>query len=69
MSVNDDRALIKDLGGPAQVAKLLGFEGRIGTCRVFNWTKRGIPSAVKVQFPKIFMRAKREKDTGHGVKD
>lgn len=53
----DDKSLIKDLGGPTKLAELLGFDKkRGGVQRVGNWVARGIPPAIKVQFPKIFMR-------------
>lgn len=52
-SVESDRALIKRLGGPASVAKLLGFK-RGGTQRVHNWTVRGIPASVRLRRPDLF---------------
>lgn len=54
MSIETDRTLIDDLGGPAKVAVLLGLPGA-GTQRVHNWMRRGIPPAVKVEFPHYFM--------------
>lgn len=51
-----DWALITDLGGPAKVARLLGYEPRGGIQRVQNWRYRGIPAEVKLSFPKIFLR-------------
>lgn len=53
-----DLELITQLGGPAKVAELLGFDKSTGTQRVFNWTKRetGIPAQVKLDFPKLFQR-------------
>lgn len=50
-----DIQLIDLLGGPARVAALLGYDKEGGTQRVHNWTKRGIPAAVKVAYPKLFM--------------
>lgn len=50
----DDKTLILSLGGPAKVARLLGY-GKWGTNRVCNWMERGIPAAVKVEFPHIFL--------------
>lgn len=49
-----DKDLILKLGGPAQVARLLGF-GAWGTNRVSNWMVRGIPAAIKVERPDLFM--------------
>jgi len=53
-----DLELITQLGGPARVAELLGFDKATGTQRVFNWTKResGIPAQVKLDFPQLFQR-------------
>lgn len=50
-----DRELIESLGGAAQVAERLGYDKDGGTQRVHNWTVRGIPAAVKVRHPDLFM--------------
>ena len=50
-----DRALIASLGGPTRLAESLGYEKLGGVQRVQNWTVRGIPAAVKVQRPDLFM--------------
>jgi hypothetical protein len=49
-----DRALIAAMGGPARVAELLGLK-KHGTQRVHNWTSRGIPAAVKLMRPDLFL--------------
>lgn len=59
--MNDDADLIKTLGGPAAVAKLLGFELAGGTQRVSNWIRRGIPAEIKVKHPDIFLGIKPRK--------
>ncbi len=51
----NDKQLIKQLGGPIKVAKMLGYEKKGGTQRVHNWITRGIPPRVKLQFPEIFL--------------
>lgn len=51
----EDAALIKKLGGPSKVAELICIEKRGGAQRVQNWMVRGIPAAIKVQFPHLFM--------------
>lgn len=56
----DDKTLLLSLGGPAKVARLLGY-GKGGTNRVCNWLERGIPAAVKVEFPEIFLAPKKRK--------
>lgn len=50
-----DTELIAHYGGPAKLARLLGFPEHGGVQRIQNWTTRGIPPAVKVQFPEIFL--------------
>lgn len=50
-----DASLIRALGGPAQLARLLGLPGHNGTRRVYNWIVRGIPASVKVQRPDLFL--------------
>lgn len=55
MSKERDRQLIAHLGGPTKVAELLNLPKYGGVQRVQNWTQRGIPSHVKVEFPHFFM--------------
>lgn len=52
-----DAETIKSLGGPTAVARLLGLETPDGSRRVHNWIKRGIPAAIKVKHPEIFLVA------------
>ncbi|MBS0427141.1 MAG: hypothetical protein JSR41_07620 [Proteobacteria bacterium] len=47
-----DSELIQAHGGPTKLAAKLGFSVH----RVGNWCKRGIPAAVKLEFPKLFLR-------------
>ena len=54
--IEKDSALITALGGAAKVAELLGYATENGVQRVFNWTTRGIPSAVKLERPDLFLR-------------
>lgn len=53
--IKDDAALIDALGGAAKLAHLLGFAPEVGTQRVHNWKKRGIPARVKLDHPEIFV--------------
>lgn len=56
--IEADRMTIARLGGPARVAELLGYEKHLGgTQRVCNWLARGIPAAVKVERPDLFLSA------------
>ena len=55
-AMNQDAQIIQRLGGPSEVARRLGYEVKNrGAQRVHNWLKRGIPSAVKVKHPELFM--------------
>ncbi|WP_337054021.1 hypothetical protein [Pseudoxanthomonas sp. USHLN014] len=51
---HDDAELIQRLGGPAAVAKLLGFEGKGSLQRVHNWTTRGIPEVIRLRRQDVF---------------
>jgi hypothetical protein len=55
-NIERDRGLIESLGGPAKVSDLLGLDRAGGVQRVQNWKSRGIPAAVKVSRPDLFMR-------------
>ena len=50
-----DAELIRRLGGPSKVAELIAIDKRGGAQRVQNWMVRGIPAAIKVKFPHLFM--------------
>lgn len=52
----DDSKLIDSLGGTAKVAELLGYDKAGGPQRVHHWRTRGIPSAVKLQRPDLFLK-------------
>lgn len=62
MNKNDqlqlDADLIAQLGGPSTLAKRLGFNSKQ---RVHNWLTRGIPPAVKLAHPKIFLKKMNKK--------
>lgn len=50
-----DKELIRALGGPAAVARLIGLNpSKGGTQRVQNWTYRGIPAAIRLQHLDVF---------------
>lgn len=52
--IDQDAARIRELGGPAAVARLLGYAPERGTQRVNNWMTRGVPVRVKYHHPEIF---------------
>ena len=67
MTKHTDAKLIDDFGGPAKVADLLGLPKYGGVQRVQNWTVRGIPSAMKVKHPEMFMPSLASGQTGHAA--
>ena len=55
--MHKDSQLIAELGGPARVAELLGFDKSSGGVqRVQNWLTRGIPAEIKLAYPQHFLR-------------
>lgn len=50
-----DRDLIRALGGQTAVARMLGLTLPGGAQRVNHWLTRGIPAAVKLSRPDIFL--------------
>ncbi len=54
-TLDADQELIRSLGGPTKLAELLGFKKPGSVQRVQNWIVRGIPAAVKLAHPKIFL--------------
>ena len=52
-----DAELIRKLGGTSRVAELLGYKKVGGQQRVQNWVVRGIPAAVKLKWPSLFLDA------------
>ena len=63
--MSKDKQLIESLGGPANVAKLLGYNKPGGVQRVNNWLSRGIPPKVKLEYPEIFLRLLDGKPESH----
>ena len=62
--VHSDSQLIDDLGGPAAVCALLGYDkAKGGLQRVHNWRVRGIPPKVKLERPDVFLRLRSEDKT------
>lgn len=60
-TIKKDAERIAELGGPAAVARLLGFDPACGTQRVHNWTTRGIPVRIKYQHPELFPQTRQER--------
>lgn len=56
-----DARLIDRLGGPANLARKLGFDARKGGVqRVNNWKRRGIPALVRLNHRAMFERASKD---------
>lgn len=51
-----DKALIDSYGGARGLVKLLKWDSEGGCQRINNWKTRGIPSSVKLAYPKIFLK-------------
>lgn len=49
--IKQDQKIIKQLGGTSAVARMIQ---RSPQC-VHNWTVRGIPAAVKLEHPELFL--------------
>lgn len=55
-TILDDKKTILDLGGPTEVARLLGLDtAKGGVQRVQNWMTRGIPPKEKLARPDLFL--------------
>lgn len=50
-----DKEIIQKHGGTSALAHKLGFDKKNGPQRVNNWVKRGIPPAIKIKYPEIFL--------------
>jgi hypothetical protein len=61
LSPHPDWELITELGGPAKVAELLDYSKEGGVQRVQNWKHRGIPPAVKLARPDLFLPGMQQK--------
>lgn len=56
-----DWHLITALGGAQKVAEMMGYAKDGGVQRVQNWKARGIPPAVKLERPDLFLPDMRKK--------
>ncbi|OEZ02293.1 MULTISPECIES: hypothetical protein [Stenotrophomonas] len=54
IEVHPDAQLIDQLGGPAVVARALGFDMPGGVQRVHNWKSRGIPPLTRITRTDVF---------------
>ena len=62
--IQSDAELIKALGGPTKVAQAISADPPVSVQRVQNWLTRGIPSHIKVKYPKLFMPELAQVPTG-----
>ena len=51
-----DKDVILALGGVSSLARALGYSGLGGVRRVSNWTRRGIPSKVRLENQHVFSK-------------
>lgn len=68
-SIAADRALIHSMGGPTKLAHRLGYDKPGSVQRVQNWTVRGIPPAVKLAHPEIFLSDRLTERASEEAKD
>ena len=59
MDIEHDKKIIESLGGTKAVCDLLNDcyikeHKHYSHSRIIQWTKRGIPAAIKLQFPEYF---------------
>lgn len=52
--LHPDAQLIEQLGGPAVLARALGFDMSKGIQRVQNWKYRGIPELLRLRRTDVF---------------
>lgn len=57
-----DARLIDRLGGPAELARTLGFPVRLGVPRIQNWKSRGIPEVIRLRRQDVFGPAPEARD-------
>ena len=50
-----DAQLIEFHGGPTKLAKKLGWNESRAIQRIHNWQSRGIPAAIKLKYPSVFL--------------
>lgn len=68
LELHPDAQLIDQLGGPAVLARALGFDMPKGTQRVQNWKYRGIPELVRLRRADVFnCSAGGERSAGGGA--
>lgn len=53
--ISEDAAIIEREGGGAVLARKLGLKGPRPADRVNNWKVRGIPAAIKLMYPEVFL--------------
>lgn len=53
-ALHPDATAIDQLGGPAEVARLLGFDKPGSIQRVQNWKYRGIPEVIRLRRQDVF---------------
>ena len=63
IEIEQDKRLLNSLGGYSSVARKLGKSPQC----VFNWSKRGIPAAIKLKHPDLFL--KKQKKTASKASD
>ncbi|HFC3706510.1 TPA: hypothetical protein ACFJJC_002222, partial [Neisseria gonorrhoeae] len=56
--INEDKRLLQSIGSYAEIGRKTGNSPQC----VFNWSKRGIPARIKLQYPDLFLNPKKTDD-------
>jgi len=54
--IEQDKRLLNSLGSYSSIARKLGKSPQC----VFNWSKRGIPAAIKLKHPDLFLKKQKK---------
>ena len=60
IEIEQDKRLLNSLGSYSSIARKLG---KTPQC-VYNWSKRGIPAAIKLKHPDLFLKKRKKTATG-----
>lgn len=65
IEIEQDKRLLNSLGSYSSIARKLGKSPQC----VFNWSKRGIPAAIKLKHPDLFLKKRKKNATGTTKKE
>ena len=65
IEIEQDKRLLNSLGSYSSIARKLGKSPQC----VYNWSKRGIPAAIKLKHPDLFLKKQKKAATGTTKKE